>query len=232
MITIRPADERGATRLDWLDSRHSFSFGDYFDPRHESFRTLRVLNDDRIAPGAGFGMHPHRDFEIISYVAAGALEHRDSLGNGSVIRPGEVQRMTAGTGIRHSEFNPSGTEPTHLLQIWIVPERRGLEPSYEQKSFPSAERHGQWRLLASRDGREGSVTIHQDAALLGALLKPGQSIRYELRPDRHAWLQVVRGDVMLNDRPMGAGDGAAISGEPALTLTAVTPSEALLFELA
>jgi redox-sensitive bicupin YhaK (pirin superfamily) len=232
MITIRPADERGATRLDWLDSRHSFSFGDYHDPRHESFRDLRVLNDDRIAPGAGFGMHPHRDFEIISYVAAGKLAHRDSLGNGSVIHPGEVQRMTAGTGIRHSEFNPSDSEPTHLLQVWIVPERRGLEPSYEQKAFPQPERLGRWRLLASRDGRDGSVTIHQDAAMYGTVLDAGHSIRHELRSGRHAWLQVVHGEFTLNDRPMKTGDGAAISDESTLVLSAGTPSEVLLFDLA
>src|SRR4051812_11487282 len=171
MIVLRPAAARGQTRLSWLDSRHTFSFGDYYDPAHESFRSLRVLNDDKIAPGAGFGTHPHRDFEIISYVVAGALEHKDSLGTGSVVRPGDVQRMTAGTGILHSEFNPSVAEPTHLLQIWLTPERRGMTPGYEQKAFPEAERRGRWRLLASPDGRDGSVTVRQDAELWGTLLE-------------------------------------------------------------
>jgi len=232
MITIRPADARGATRLGWLDSRHTFSFGDYYDPAQESFRSLRVLNDDQIAPGGGFGMHPHRDFEIITYVVSGAVEHRDSLGTGSVVRPGEVQRMSAGTGIRHSEFNPSDSEPLHLLQIWLTPERRGLTPSYEQKAFPAEERQGRWRLLAARDGADGAVTIHQDVALFGALLNPGQTIQHALEPDRHAWLQVARGAVILNGQPLAAGDGAAISNEPALTVSATQPSELLLFELA
>jgi redox-sensitive bicupin YhaK (pirin superfamily) len=232
MITIRSADARGATHLNWLDSRHTFSFGDYFDPSQESFRSLRVLNDDQIAPGGGFGMHPHRDFEIITYVVSGAVEHRDSLGTGSVVRPGEVQRMSAGTGIRHSEFNPSATEPLHLLQIWLTPERRGLTPSYEQKAFPAEERQGRWRLLAGRDAVDGAVSIHQDVSLFGALLEPGQTVEHALKPGRHAWLQVARGEVTLNGKPLVAGDGAAISHESVLTVTATQPSELLLFDLA
>ena len=232
MITIRPADARGATRLGWLDSRHTFSFGDYFDPSQESFRSLRVLNDDQIAPGGGFGMHPHRDFEIITYVVSGAVEHRDSLGTGSVVRPGEVQRMSAGTGIRHSEFNPSDSEPLHLLQIWLMPERRGLTPSYEQKAFAAEERQGRWRLLAARDGLDGAVTIHQDVSLYGTLLEPGQAIEHKLKPGRHAWMQVARGAITLNDKPLVAGDGAAISNESVLSVRAEKPSELLLFDLA
>ena len=232
MIRVRSADERGQTALDWLDSRHSFSFNDYYDPAHMGFRTLRVINDDKVAPGAGFGRHPHRDMEILTYVICGALEHRDSLGSGEVLRPGEVQRMTAGTGIAHSEFNPSPTEPVHLLQIWLLPERRGLTPGYEQKPFPEAERRGRWRLVASRDGRDGSVTIHQDADVYATLLEPGESVRHELRPGRHAWVQVARGSAALNGRPLGAGDGAAVSDESALTVAATEPAELLLFDLA
>jgi redox-sensitive bicupin YhaK (pirin superfamily) len=232
MITIRPANERGRTALDWLDSRHSFSFGDYYDPAHMGFRSLRVINDDQIAPGAGFGTHPHRDMEIISYVVSGALEHRDSLGSGEVLRPGEVQRMTAGTGVLHSEFNPSPAEPTHLLQIWLLPEQRGLTPGYEQKAYPDAERRGRWRLVASHDGRDGSVTIHQDAELYATLLGPGDEATHTLRPGRHAWVQVARGAVTVNGRPLRAGDGASVSGEAALAVTATEPAEVLLFDLA
>ena len=231
MITRRPAGQRGRTRLDWLDSWHTFSFGDYVDPAHQSYRALRVMNDDRIAPGGGFGMHPHRDFEIVSYVAAGELEHRDSLGTGSVIRPGEVQRMSAGTGILHSEFNPSKSEPVHLLQIWLVPDERGLKPSYEQRSFPLDERRGRWQLLASRNGQAGSVTIHQDASLFGSIVQPGETVRHELKPGRHAWLQVVRGSVKLNGQPLATGDGAAVSDETELAVSADAPSELLLFDL-
>jgi redox-sensitive bicupin YhaK (pirin superfamily) len=232
MITVRPAAERGITEFGWLDSRHTFAFGEYYDPKHESFRSLRVLNDDRIAPGGGFGMHPHRDFEIVTYVVAGQVEHRDSLGSGGVIGPGEVQRMTAGTGILHSEFNPSKTEPLHLLQIWLTPARRGLAPSYEQKAFPAPERTGRWRLLASSDGRNGSVTIHQDVALYGTLLGPGEEIAHTLSPGRHAWLQVARGAVTLNGTPLKAGDGAAISDEAKLIVHGDEESELLLFDLA
>jgi redox-sensitive bicupin YhaK (pirin superfamily) len=232
MITLRRAAERGITRTDWLDSRHSFSFGEYFDPRHESFRSLRVLNDDRIAGGGGFGMHPHRDFEIVTYVVSGSVQHRDSLGHQGTIGAGEVQRMTAGTGILHSEFNPSAVEPLHLLQIWLTPERRGLTPSYEQRLFAAEERRARWRLLASSDGRDGSVTIHQDVAILGSLLEPGDTIRHELSPGRHAWLQVARGKIGLNGQAMMAGDGAALSDESALIVTAREGSELLLFDLA
>jgi redox-sensitive bicupin YhaK (pirin superfamily) len=232
MITLRPADERGQTALSWLDSRHSFSFGDYYDPGHMGFRSLRVINDDQVAPGVGFGMHPHRDMEIITYVVNGALEHRDSLGTGEVLRPGEVQRMTAGTGIRHSEFNPSETEPVHLLQIWLLPERAGLTPGYEQKAYPAAERRGRWRLVAARDGRDGAVKIHQDADVFASLLEPGETAKHELRPGRHAWVQVARGAMGLNGLPLGAGDGAAVSNEATVTVAATEPAEVLLFDLA
>lgn len=232
MIVVRPAAARGQTRLSWLDSRHTFSFGDYFDPANSGFRSLRVLNDDIIAAGGGFGTHPHRDFEIISYVVAGALEHKDSLGTGSVVRPGDVQRMTAGSGILHSEFNPSVDEPTHLLQIWLTPERRGLTPGYEQRSFPTADRRGRWRLLASPDGRDGSVHVRQDADLWGTLLEAGEVVAHELRAGRAAWLQVARGAATLNGQALVAGDGAAVTDETTLTLAATEPAEVLLFDLA
>jgi redox-sensitive bicupin YhaK (pirin superfamily) len=232
MITLRPAAERGHTDLDWLDSRHTFAFGDYYDPAHLGFRSLRVLNDDRIGPGAGFGTHPHRDMEIITVVLAGALQHRDSLGTGSIIRPGEVQRMTAGTGIRHSEYNPSPVEPLHLLQIWLVPERRGLPPGYEQRAFPEAERRDQLQLVAARDGRNGALTIHQDADVFVGLLSPGRRVTQQLRPGRAAWVQVARGSVALNGRTLRAGDGAAVVEEPAVALTADEETEVLLFDLA
>ena len=232
VITIRPAASRGRTAIDWLDSWHSFSFGDYQDPAHMQFRSLRVLNDDRVAPGKGFGAHSHRDFEILSYVVSGALEHKDSLGTGSVLRPGEVQRITAGTGIAHSEFNPSPTEPVHFLQIWLTPERRGLKPGYEQVAYSEAERRGRWRLVASSDGHDGSVTVHQDAELYATLLEPGESARHELRPGRYGWVQVARGAVTLNGKPLAEGDGAAASDESVLTVTATVPAEVLLFDLA
>jgi len=232
MIVRRPAGERGRTQIGWLDSWHSFSFGDYYDPAHVEFRSLRVLNDDQVAAGQGFGMHPHRDMEIITYMVSGALEHKDSLGTGSVIRPGEVQRMSAGTGIRHSEFNPSPTEPAHLLQIWLTPERRGLTPGYEQKAFPDAERRNRWRLVASRDGRDGSVTMHQDAAMYVTTLDAGNKVTRSLDRGRHGWLQVVRGAVTLNGQPLQAGDGAAVSDESELTVTASEQAEIVLFDLA
>src|SRR5262249_10063678 len=206
--------------LDWLDSRHSFSFGDYYDPAQLGFRSLRVLNDDRVAPGTGFGMHPHRDMEILTWVLSGALEHADSLGNGSVIRPGQVQRMTAGTGILHSEYNPSETEPVHLLQIWIVPAHKGLTPGYEERTFEPSELRGRLRLLASADGRDGAVTIHQDADVYAALLGPGQAVTHALRPGRSAWVQVAEGAVTLNGQPLRAGDGAAVRDEPEPCLAA------------
>jgi hypothetical protein len=232
MITRRPSHERGHTQLNWLDSRHTFSFDRYYDPDFMGFRALRVINEDWVQPGQGFGTHPHRDMEIITYVLDGALEHRDSLGTGSVIHPGDGQRMTAGTGIRHSEYNHSSTEPVHLLQIWILPEQRGLEPGYEQKQFPIENKRGQWCLLASHDGRDGSVTVYQDVSLSVTILEPGEHISYSLKPDRHAWVQVARGAVTLNGAPFNQGDGAAISEEDRLEFSATEPAELLLFDLA
>ena len=232
MITVRRSEDRGQTALDWLDSRHSFSFGDYYDPAHMGFGALRVINDDRIAPKSGFGAHPHRDMEIVTYVLDGALEHRDSLGNGSSITAGEVQRMTAGTGIRHSEYNGSPVEPVHLLQIWILPEKRGLVPGYEQRRFSPEEKRGRLRLIASRDGRDGSVTIHQDVDLYAGLLDLGDRVTHVLRPGRRAWVQVARGQVRLGDSLLRPGDGAAIQEEAAVDLTATQPAEVLVFDLA
>jgi redox-sensitive bicupin YhaK (pirin superfamily) len=232
MIEIRKSQDRGHFNHGWLDTFHTFSFGDYRDPRHMHFRSLRVMNEDRVAAGQGFGMHPHRDMEIVTYVLEGALEHRDSMGNGEVLRPGELQRMTAGTGIMHSEFNPSPSEPVHLYQIWLFPETKGLAPSYEQKAFPDEEKHNRWRLVASRDARDESLTIHQDAELHLARLDPGRSLDYSLRPGRHAWLQTLRGAVTLNSVPLDAGDGAAISEESALSIGANDGAEVLLFDLA
>jgi quercetin 2,3-dioxygenase len=231
MITMRPRHERGQTRLDWLDSAHSFSFNHYYDPRHMGFRQLRVINEDWVNPGAGFGMHGHRDMEIITYVLQGALEHRDSMGHGSVIQPGDVQRMSAGTGVQHSEYNHSATEPVHLLQIWILPERQGLQPSYEQRSFTPEELRGQWRLIAARDGRAGAITVHQDVDVLAARLEPGERVIYSLPSGRHAWVQVAGGGVVLNGMPLKAGDGAAMSGTAELDLVAGDHSEVLLFDL-
>lgn len=230
MLTIRRSAERGRTALDWLDSRHSFSFADYYDPDHMGFRSLRVLNDDRVGPGGGFGMHPHRDMEILTYVLDGELVHRDSLGTGSTIRPGEVQRMTAGTGILHSEHNASDAEAVHLLQVWLLPERLGLRPGYEQKAF--ADLDGGLRLVASRDGRDGSLTIHQDADVYAARLGPSDPATHRLRPGRHAWLQVARGNVTLNGHALQAGDGAALNDEPAVELTTTDGAEVLVFDLA
>jgi quercetin 2,3-dioxygenase len=232
MIRVRKAQERGHARHGWLESRHTFSFADYHDPQQMGFRALRVINEDRVEPGRGFATHSHRDMEIVSYVLAGALEHQDSLGNGSVIRPGDVQRMSAGTGVAHSEFNPSGSEPVHFLQIWILPERAGLAPSYEQKHFPVEERRGVLRRVASRDGRDGSLRLHQDAELFATLLDAGEAVEHTLRPGRHAWLQVVRGHLTLNGVPLEAGDGAALSEETALRIADARDAEALLFELA
>jgi len=232
MITVRPSAERGRSELGWLSSRHTFSFADYLDPRHMGFRSLRVINEDRVQPGAGFPTHGHRDMEIVTYVVAGALEHKDSLGTGSVIRPGDVQRMTAGTGVTHSEYNPSRSEPVHFLQIWILPERQGLPPGYEQRAFPPAEMQGRLRLVAARDGREGSVTLHQDARLFAARLAAGDEILHRAAPGRHAWVQVVRGSLVLNGTGMVQGDGAAASGEAQLDIRAREPAEVLLFDLA
>ena len=230
MIRIRNGDDRGRTRTGWLDSRHSFSFGHYVDPAHDGFRTLRVINDDRVIPGAGFATHGHRDMEIISYVLEGALEHKDSLGTGSVIRPGEVQRMSAGTGIRHSEFNPSQREPVHFLQIWIIPERGGMPPSYEQKAFPATEGSG-FRLVGDRAGTAGAITIHQDARMYVASLAPSDRATHELATGRGAWVQVTRGAARLNGERLRAGDGAAIDGENHLVVEADGPAEILLFDL-
>jgi quercetin 2,3-dioxygenase len=232
MVTIRRSEDRGQTALDWLDSRHSFSFGDHYDPAHMGFGALRVINDDRIAPESGFGAHPHRDMEILTYVLDGALEHRDSIGNGSSITAGEVQRMTAGTGILHSEFNRSPVDPVHMLQIWIVPEKRGLVPGYEQRRFTLEEKRGRLRLIASRDGRDGSVTLHQDVDLYAGVLEAGDRAGLPLRPGRRSWVQVARGEVRLGDQLLRAGDGAALQDEAAVDLTAIQPAEVLVFDLA
>jgi len=232
MIIVRPAEERGVANFGWLDSRHTFSFGHYYDPRHMGIGALRVINDDRVAPGGGFDTHSHQDMEIISYVLEGAMEHQDSIGTGSVIRPGDVQRMTAGTGIAHSEFNHSRTEPVHFLQIWIVPERKGLAPGYEQKTFPLEERHGKARLVASRDGRDGSLTVHQDIDLYTSVLEAGDEVAIALRPERSAWVQVARGAVTINGTGLKEGDGAAVFDTATLTLTSDTGSEVLVFDLA
>lgn len=231
MIAIRPGLERGRGEYGWLDTRHTFSFNDYYDPGQMGFRALRVINEDWVRPGQGFGMHGHRDMEIITYVLEGALEHRDSLGNGSVLRPGEFQRMTAGTGIRHSEFNPSESEPVHLYQIWLHPDRPGWPPSYDQRAFPEEERRGRFRLVASPDGRDGSLTIHQDAEVLLSSLDAGGRATHGLAPGRHAWLQVLRGSVRLGGDTLVAGDGAAVSDESSVTVLADGPSEVMLFDL-
>ena len=232
MIVVRHAEERGRANFGWLDSHHTFSFGNYYDPKHMGIGALRVINDDRVAPAGGFDTHPHRDMEIISYVLDGALEHKDSIGTGSVIRPGDVQRMSAGTGIAHSEFNHSRTEPVHFLQIWIVPETRGLPPGYEQKAFPIAERRGKARLVASHDGRDGSLTVHQDVDLYSAVLEAGDEAAIDLRPGRSAWVQVARGTAAVNGTSLKEGDGAALFDENRLTLTSDAGGEVLVFDLA
>ena len=232
MIQIRKADTRGhAEHGGWLDSWHTFSFANYYDPAHMGYSVLRVINDDVIAPGAGFPMHAHQDMEIVTYVLEGALEHRDSLGNGDVIRPGDVQRMSAGTGIRHSEFNPSQTEPARLLQIWLLPQTTGVTPSYEQTRFDPAQLQGQFRVVASPDGRVGSVHINQDTLLYAAKLDQGETARLELAPGRHAYLQVAQGDVELKGFPLHRGDGAEISQETEITLTGIHAAEVLVFDL-
>ena len=232
MIQVRPAAERGHANHGWLDTWHTFSFDSYHDPDHMGFRTLRVINEDFVAPGAGFPTHPHRDMEIVTYVLEGALQHKDSLGNGSIIRPGDGQRMSAGTGILHSEANASKTEPVHLLQIWIRPERRGIEPGYEQRAFPVEQKRGRLRPITARDAREGAVTIHQDVVLYASVLAPGQQVEHTLAPGRHAWLQVARRAVTLNGIKLNQGDGAAASEEEKLTIRAEKDSEILLFDLA
>jgi redox-sensitive bicupin YhaK (pirin superfamily) len=232
MLSIRKAQERGHARHGWLESYHTFSFASYYDPGHMGFRSLRVINEDRVQPRRGFETHSHRDMEIVSYVLGGALAHRDSLGNGSVIRPGDVQRMSAGTGVTHSEFNHSPEELVHFLQIWILPEREGLEPSYEQKHFGAAERRGVLRLVASRDARDGSVRVHQDVEIFASLLGDGDALEHALAPGRHAWLQLARGHCELNGVRLEPGDGAAVSGEPLLRISAARDAELLLFDLA
>ena len=234
MIQLRPGSERGRSKLDWLDSYHTFSFDRYYDPRHLSFRHLRVLNEDWVAAGRGFPPHPHRDMEILTYILEGSLEHRDSLGTGSVIRPGEVQRMSAGTGITHSEYNSSATDPVHLLQIWITPARLGLQPGYEQKAIPIGGANGGFRLIAAPDGRDGAVTIHQDAEVYVVRLYPTELATHRLKPGRYAWVQVTFGSVSLNGLAMNAGDGAAVSQEEELTLRGTFQrhlAELLLFDL-
>ena len=232
MITLRRSDERGHADHGWLDTHHTFSFADYYDEAQMGFRALRVINEDRVLPGQGFGTHPHRDMEIISWVLDGALAHQDSMGNGSVIRPGEVQRMTAGRGVLHSEANPSQVEPVHFLQIWLLPSERGLEPGYEQKAFAREARQGRLALVASPDGRDGAVTVHTDAELYSALLAKGQVVEHPLAEGRHAWVQVARGEVRLNGELLREGDGAAVSKERRLALEGVADAEVLVFDLA
>ena len=232
MLTLRKANERGHANLGWLDSHHTFSFADYYDPAHMGFRALRVINDDRVAGGGGFPTHPHRDMEILTYVLDGALEHRDSMGNKGLINPGDVQRMSAGTGVRHSEANASPDKPVHLLQIWLVPEAQNLTPSYEQKMFPASEKKGQLKLVASRDAREGSVTLHQDVSLYAGLLDKGERAELSLAPGRHAWVHVARGAVLVNGKALAAGDAAAISDETTVRVEGVNAGEVLVFDLA
>ena len=231
MLTVRKAADRGRSKHDWLDSRHTFSFADYYDPAHMGFGPLRVINEDRVAPGQGFGRHGHRDMEILSYVLDGALEHKDSIGTGSVIRRGDVQRMSAGTGIQHSEFNGSQRDPVHFLQIWILPERDGIAPGYEQKNFTLDQSRG-LTLVAGHDGRDGALTIHQDVDVYAARLAAGDGTRHVLREGRVAWLQVARGEVTLNGNKLSAGDGAAIEKETELVIEPVTSAEVLLFDMA
>lgn len=230
-MNLRRAEHRGSFNFGWLDTRHTFSFGEYHDPAHMGFRALRVINEDRVSPGRGFGAHGHRDMEIISYVISGALGHKDSLGNGSVIRRGDVQRMSAGTGVRHSEQNASATEPVHFLQIWIVPDRRDHAPGYEQKAFTEAERRGRWRLLASPDGADGSVVLHQDARLYGALLEDGETLTHATGA-RYAWLHVVQGAAEVDGVALGHGDAASFGPGETVTVKAGGDAELLLFDLA
>jgi redox-sensitive bicupin YhaK (pirin superfamily) len=232
MIAVRPAKARGHFNHGWLDTYHTFSFASYRDPRHMGFRALRVMNEDVVQPGQGFGTHPHEDMEIVTYVLEGALEHRDSMGNGEVLRPGEFQRMSAGTSITHSEFNPSDSEPVHLYQIWLFPARRGIEPSYEQKRFDESERHNHLRVVASPDAADGSLLIHQDARIYLASFDKGAELSHTLADSRHAWLQILRGSVRLNGQPLGTGDGAAVSQETALTIQSEAGAEMMLFDLA
>lgn len=232
MISIRKSEERGHFNHGWLNTYHTFSFDQYYDPGFMGFRSLRVINEDFVAPGRGFPTHGHRDMEIITYILEGALKHEDSMGNGSVIRPGDVQRMTAGTGVRHSEQNPSADESVHLLQIWVLPNARGLTPGYEQKAFPEDERRSRLRLIASSDGRDGSVSINQDANLFASILEKDDTVEYEINPRRYAWIQVARGSVEVNGETAAQGDGVAAVGEPKLKIVGLEPAEVLLFDLA
>lgn len=232
MLSIRKASERGHADHGWLNTCHTFSFADYYDPTQMGFRSLRVINEDRVQPGRGFQTHPHRDMEIISYVLEGSLEHRDSMKNGSVIRPGDVQRMSAGTGITHSEFNPSTSEAVHFLQIWIVPSKQGLTPQYEQKHFPDEDKQGRLRLIASAHGGQGSITIHQDVNLYATLLNKGEEIVYATPFGRHVWLQVTRGKIFVNGCKLEQGDGAGVSEESTLVIAGDEKAEILLFDLA
>jgi hypothetical protein len=232
MLTVRKAEDRGHANHGWLDSYHSFSFANYYDPKHMGFRSLRVINEDAIAPAKGFPTHPHRDMEIITYVVSGAVAHKDSIGNTEKVGAGGVQRFSAGTGITHSEFNPSNTEGLHLLQIWLLPEQQGITPSYEQKEFPVATKRGQWRAIANREATDGAVKLHQDAALYATILEPGEQLTYTLQADRHAWVQIVKGEVTLNGTTLDKGDAAAISNETTLAFEASTDAEILLFDLA
>ncbi len=231
MIQVRPAQARGHADHGWLNTYYTFSFADYQDPSHMRFRVLRVMNEDRIAPGMGFDMHGHRDMEIVTYILEGELEHRDSMGHGSVLRAGEFQRMSAGSGVLHSEFNPSATNPVHLYQIWLFPKSKGIQPSYDQKGFPRERKADRWMLVASPDGTDESLTIHQDARIFLANLSPNKAVEYSLAPERHAWLQVIRGAVTVNDAPLTPGDGIAISDETHLNVVATSASEVMLFDL-
>jgi len=231
MLTIRKAEDRGHANHGWLNTYHTFSFANYYEPKHLGFRALRVINEDRVSPGNGFGTHGHKNMEIITYVLEGALEHKDSIGTGSVIQPGEVQRMSAGTGILHSEFNHSKSESVHFLQIWLLPEREGLPPSYEQRNFSPAKTPGKLHLVAARDGRDAAVTVHQDVDLYAAVLEPGDRVSHSLQPQRHAWVQVARGAITLNGLSLDKGDGAAISEETDVVIEATTDAEILLFDL-
>jgi len=232
MINILKSNDRGHADHGWLNTRFTFSFADYYDPKHVEFRTLRVMNDDRVAGGGGFPTHPHRDMEIVTYVLEGALQHKDSMGNGSVIKPGDVQYMSAGTGVAHSEFNASETEPVHLYQIWMFPDKNGYKPAYDQKNFSDDEKRGKLRLLVSPDGRDGSVKIRQNNELYATVLGDGDRVKHELKPERHAYVQVAKGSVKLNGTTLETGDGAAISAEKTLELTGVKDAEVLVFDLA
>lgn len=232
MITLRKSENRGHANHGWLNSYHTFSFANYYDPAQMGFKSLRVINEDRVHSGKGFPTHSHNDMEIVTYVLEGALEHKDSLGTGSIIRPGDVQRMSAGTGIAHSEYNHSQTEGVHFLQIWILPNKKGVKPTYEQKTYSDEEKRGNLRLILSGDGRSNSVTIHQDVDTYTTLLDTGEQVIHQLKPNRHAWVQVARGSVMLNDNLLEAGDGAAVSNEESLTLVGKEMAEVLLFDMA